>query len=169
MDDFITFLLKIAFLDNFSLLSHNHDNSGRLLCAYSWGVLVGFSGLAGCTLKRPPLENIWPPALRSQWGSRPPIGQKIVIACHWLLQYWIWFQDTVLWKLKIYEKWIFLMKNVERLKIHNEGMKIHKISIENTFSYCILVSLGAPPAVVPQTHAFCRHFCLKHSPDAGTL
>ena len=47
------------------------------------------------------------------------------------------------------------MKNVERLKIHNEGMKIHKISIENTFSYCILVSLGAPPAVVPQTHAFC--------------
>ena len=46
------------------------------------------------------------------------------------------------------------MKNVERLKIHNEGMKIHKISIENTFSYCILVSLGAPPAVVPQTHGF---------------
>ena len=40
-------------------------------------MLVGFSGLAGCTLKRPPLENIWPPALRSQWGSRPPIGQKI--------------------------------------------------------------------------------------------
>ena len=76
------------------------------------------------------------------------LGKKIVIACHWLLQYWIWFQDTVLWKLKIYEKWIFLMKNVERLKIHNEGMKIHKISIENTFSYCILVSLGAPPAVV---------------------
>jgi hypothetical protein len=51
----------------------------------------------------------------------------------------------------IYEKWIFLMKNVERLKIHNEGMKIHKIPIENTFSYCILVSLGAPPAVVPLT------------------
>ena len=49
-------------------------------------VVVGFSGLAGCTLKGPTLENIWPPALRSQWGSRHPIGgpirQKIVIACH---------------------------------------------------------------------------------------